>query len=74
VRTTKFRGKPIFLVLCVKKDKIMSHVKPYFSTEFCFLPSPHEKLVLMKQLGSHIGCEEVHATFFFEFFDGSKYI
>jgi hypothetical protein len=40
--TTKFHGKSIFLVLCVKKDKIMSHVNPYFSINF-FLPSPHKK-------------------------------
>jgi hypothetical protein len=35
VRTTKYRRKPIFLVLCVKKVKIMSRVNPYFSMNFC---------------------------------------
>jgi hypothetical protein len=28
----------------------------------------------VKQLGSCIGCEDVHATFFSIFFDNSKYV
>jgi hypothetical protein len=45
VRTTKSRRKPIFLVLYVKKVKIISRVNPYFSMNFVFLPSPQENSV-----------------------------
>jgi hypothetical protein len=65
MRMLKFRSKPLFLVLYVKKYKIMSRVNPYFSTKFyLFLLAYMTSRLFMKQLGSHIGYEDVHATFF----------
>jgi hypothetical protein len=68
MRTIKFRGKPTFLVLCVKKTKHVTY-KPLFSTEFYLFYLDHkESRFFINQLGSCKDCEEVHATYFFEFF------
>jgi hypothetical protein len=46
----------------------MSRANPYFTIEFCLFCLAHEKSrFFVKQLGSCIGCKDVHATFFFNF-------
>jgi hypothetical protein len=61
-----------------KKDKKISRANPYFTTEFYLFCLAHKKSqIFVKQLGSGIGCEDVHATFFlnfFKFFNNSKYV
>jgi hypothetical protein len=69
---TKFRGKPIVLVLYIKK---MSRVNPYFSTKFCLSYLAHAKSqFFVKQLGSCIDSKDVHATYLLEFFNNLKYV
>jgi hypothetical protein len=46
----------------------MSRANPYFTTEFYLFCLAHEKSrIFVKQLGSCIGCEDVHITFFSKF-------
>jgi hypothetical protein len=43
----------------------MSRANPYFTTEFCLFCLAHGKSqIFVKELGSCIGCEDVHVTFF----------
>jgi hypothetical protein len=52
-----------------KKDKKMSRANPYFINKFCLFCLAHGKSWLfVEQLGACIGCEDVHATFFFSIF------
>jgi hypothetical protein len=66
--STKISQKTdIFSALCKKTRKCLV-LTLNIATIFVFLPSPREKLVFVKQLGSCIGCEDVQATYFFESF------
>jgi hypothetical protein len=62
-----WNGGSIFSALC-KKDKNMSCVKPYFNIKFYPFYLAHMKSRFVKRLSLHIGCEEVYATYFFDFF------
>jgi hypothetical protein len=53
----------------------MSCVKPYFTTKFyLFCLAYGKSQIFVKQFGSCIGYEDVHAKILFEFFNNSKYV
>jgi C4-type Zn-finger protein len=52
-----------------KKIKKMSREIPYFSTMICpFYTCITKKWFLLKLLCEHVGCGDIHATSYFEFF------
>jgi hypothetical protein len=66
----KFHGKSIFYVLYKKDKKKLSRANSYLSTEFCLFYLAHMKSrFFVKQLGSCIGREDIHATYCLNFLD-----
>jgi hypothetical protein len=53
----------------------MSRANTYFTTKFSLFCLAYGKSQFsVEQLGSCIGCKDVHATFFFNFVYNSKYV